>query len=51
MMLMNTYVDKANKIKGEGLDIAAKGDYKMAIMAMQAATDNLIRALRSVGVQ
>ena len=51
MMLMNRYVDKAKTIKSEGLEIAAKGDYKMAIMAMQAATDNLIRALRSVGVQ
>ena len=52
MMLMNTYVDKAKKIKAEGLEIVKnKKDYKMGIMAMQAATDNLIRALRAVGVQ
>ncbi len=51
MMLMNTYVKKGGEIKKEGLVVASKGDYKMAIMAMQAATDNYIRALRAVGVQ
>ncbi len=51
MMLMNTYVKKGGEIKKEGLAVASKGDYKMAIMAMQAATDNYIRALRAVGVQ
>ena len=52
MSLMNRYVDRAKEIKAEGLEIvASKGDYKMGIMAMQAATDNLIRALRTVGVQ
>lgn len=50
MSLIDSFVQKASKIKGEGLDVAAKGDHKMAIMAMQAATDNLIRALRMMGV-
>jgi len=48
--LINSFVKKADKIKGEGQDVAAKGDYKMAIMAMQAATSNLQRALRMAGV-
>ncbi len=48
--LVDGFVEKAAKIKGEGLEIAAKGDYKMAIMAMQAATSNIQRALRMMGV-
>lgn len=48
--LVDSFVRKAAKIKGEGQAIAAKGDYKMAIMAMQAATSNLQRALRMAGV-
>lgn len=48
--LIDSFVQKAAKIKGEGKDVAAKGDYKMAIMAMQAATSNLQRALRMAGV-
>lgn len=48
--LIDNFVQKAAKIKGEGQEIAAKGDYKMAIMAMQAATSNLQRALRMAGV-
>jgi hypothetical protein len=51
MMLMDTYVKKAEQIKSEGMEVAAKGDYPMGVMAMQAATDNMIRALRAVGVQ
>ncbi len=50
LKLIDTFIDKATKIKGEGLDVAKKGDYKMAIMAMQAATSNLQRALRMMGV-
>jgi tetratricopeptide (TPR) repeat protein len=48
--LIDGFVKKAAKIKSEGKDVAAKGDYKMAIMAMQAATSNLQRALRLAGV-
>ena len=48
--LIDSFVNKAAKIKQEGKDVAAKGDYKMAIMAMQAATSNIQRALRIAGV-
>lgn len=48
--LIDSFVQKAAKIKGEGQEVAARGDYKMAIMAMQAATSNLQRALRMAGV-
>ncbi len=48
--LIDSFVKKAAKIKQEGKDVAAKGDYKMAIMAMQAATSNVQRALRIAGV-
>ncbi len=48
--LIDSFVQKAAKIKDEGKGVAAKGDYKMAIMAMQAATSNLQRALRMAGV-
>ncbi len=50
MALIDSFINKATKIKGEGMDVAKKGDYKMAIMAMQAATSNLQRALRMMGV-
>ena len=50
LSLIDGFVKKASKIKGEGQDVAAKGDYKMGIMAMQAATSNLQRALRMMGV-
>jgi len=50
LKLIDSFVQKAAKIKGEGQAIAAKGDYKMAIMAMQAGTSNLQRALRMAGV-
>jgi len=48
--MVDEYVKKAAQIKSEGQSIAAKGDYKMAIMAMEAATSNLQQALRLVGV-
>lgn len=48
--LIDDFVKKAAQIKAEGQAIAAKGDYKMAIMAMEAATSSLQRALRLVGV-
>ncbi len=50
LSLIDTFVQKASRIKGEGEALAAKGDYKMAVMAMQAATSNLQRALRMAGV-
>jgi len=50
LALIDSFVQKAARIKAEGIDVAAKGDYKMAIMAMQAATSNLQRALRMAGV-
>ncbi len=48
--LIDSFVQKAAKIREEGKGVAAKGDYKMAIMAVQAATSNLQRALRMAGV-
>ncbi len=48
--LIDSFVKKAARIKREGQEVAAKGDYKMAIMAMQAATSNIQRALRIAGV-
>ncbi len=48
--LIDTFVGKGVRVKSEGKDVAAKGDYKMAIMAMQASTSNFQRALRIAGV-
>ncbi len=48
--LIDSFVQKAAKIREEGRGVAAKGDHKMAIMAIQAATSNLQRALRMAGV-
>jgi hypothetical protein len=48
--LIDGFVKKAAQIKSEGQGLAAKGDYKMAIMAMEAATSNLQQALRMAGV-
>jgi hypothetical protein len=50
LKMIDEMVKKAAKIKLEGQSIAAKGDYKMAILAIQAATSNLQRALRLAGV-
>lgn len=49
--MIDELVKKAAQIKREGAEVAAKGDYKMAIMAMDAASSNLQRALRLAGVQ
>ncbi len=49
--LIDGFMKKAAKIVGEGEARATKGDYKMGIMALQAATSNLQRALRIAGVQ
>ena len=51
LRMMDTYVGKAKKIAGEGAEVANKGDYKLAIQAYQAATDNVRRALMLVGVR
>ena len=48
--LIDSFIQKAAKIREEGRAVAAKGDHKMAIMAVQAATSNLQRALRMAGV-
>ncbi len=50
LKMIDEMVKKAAQIKAEGQAIAAKGDYKMAILAIQAATSNLQRALRLAGV-
>lgn len=42
---------RAKEIHGEAVALAAKGDYKQGIMALQAATDKLRQALRLAGVQ
>ena len=48
---MDGFIARGHDIYGEGAALAAKGDYKAAIMAMQAATDRLQKALRIAGVQ
>lgn len=48
--MIDGLVKKSAQIKGEGKALAAKGDYKMAIMAMDAAAANLQQALRLAGV-
>lgn len=49
--MMDELTTKAKEIRAEGEGLAAKGDHKMAIMALQAATERLQRALRLAGVQ
>lgn len=48
--LMKLYEKKAKKIMSEAGDYAKKGDYKTAILGVQAATKEIRRALRLVGV-
>lgn len=48
--LMKQYEKKANKIMSEAGTYAKKGDYKTAILGVQAATKEIRRALRLVGV-
>lgn len=48
---MNELEARAKEIHDEGMALAAKGDHKQAIMALQAATERLQRALRLAGVQ
>ncbi len=49
--LMKSFVDKGKRIAGEGEEIAAKGGYAKAVQAMQAATENVRRALMIIGVR
>jgi len=49
--MMNQLAGRAKEIHDEGTALAAKGDHKMAIMALQAATEKLQQALRLAGVQ
>ncbi len=49
--IMNEFVAKAERIVGEGKPYAERGDYATAIQALQAATDNLKRALMIAGVR
>jgi hypothetical protein len=48
---MNDLAKRAKEIHDEGVALAAKGDHKMAIMALQAATERLQQALHLAGVQ
>ena len=48
---MNVLAKRAKEIKNEAVVLAFKGDHKQAILALQAATDRLRRALRLAGVQ
>lgn len=49
--MMGELTKRAQEIHDEGVGLAKKGDHKMAIMAMQAATERVQRALRLAGVQ
>jgi tetratricopeptide (TPR) repeat protein len=49
--MMDVLAKRAKEIQLEAMGLAAKGDHKQAIMALQAATERLQRALRMAGVQ
>ncbi len=49
--LMHKFVEKAKGIKDQALPVAAKGDYKTAILMLQGATSHIQRALRLAGVR
>lgn len=49
--MMNELTSRAAEVHDEALGLAAKGDHKMAVMAMQAATERIQKALRLAGVQ
>lgn len=51
VQMMNQLAGRAKEIHDEGAALAGKGDHKMAIMALQAATEKLQQALRLAGVQ
>lgn len=49
--MMDELTKRAEEIHDEALGLAKKSDYKMAIMALQAATERVQKALRLAGVQ
>ena len=49
--MMSVLAKRAKEIRDEAVDLAAKGDHKQAVMALQAATDRLQQALHLAGVQ
>ncbi len=49
--LMDEQTNRAKEVYAEAVALAAKGDHKMAVMAMQAATERVQKALRLAGVQ
>ncbi len=50
MMLIERYRDKGVSLRDQAKERAAKGDYKNAILMLQAATANVRRGLRMAGV-
>lgn len=51
LSMMDELTKRAHEIHDEGVGLAKKGDHRMAIMAMHAATERVQRALRLAGVQ
>lgn len=49
--MMDELTKRAKEIHDEAVGLAKKSDYKMAIMALQAATERVQKALRLAGVQ
>lgn len=49
--MMDELTKRAQEIHDEAVGLAKKSDYKMAIMALQAATERVQKALRLAGVQ
>ncbi|MEJ2651898.1 MAG: hypothetical protein P8173_08925 [Gammaproteobacteria bacterium] len=49
--MMDKLAARAKEVRDEGVKLADKGDHKQAILALQAATERLQRALRLAGVQ
>lgn len=49
--MMDELTTRAKEVHDEAVGLAAKGDHKMAVMAMQAATERVQKALRLAGVQ
>lgn len=49
--MMDELTQRAKEIHDEAVGLAKKSDYKMAIMALQAATERVQKALRLAGVQ
>ena len=50
LMLIERYRDKGVSLRDQAKERAAKGDYKNAILMLQAATANVRRGLRMAGV-